>query len=1227
MHHFYLTVLLIFSCSVIQAQVSTSSSSALIKLEKQKKEAVSNGDYRLAHDLKQTIEQLKDLEKQKKAAAANGEYVRAHELKQQIEQIIAFDKAVSEKVNEELVKAQELARQEEQLSKLEKQKNQAVANKDFRLAHELKVQIEKIKNSTTSVDNNAVAINNLRNQITTAVDNEDFALASKLKKELDALSNTSTPTSGSKTNRKVTNTVKAPRNTNNSNYSPEIVTKSATQNDSKANTMSSSKYNQTASFKPRKNPNSASEERFITDPVTFTPGSYSPFETQKLSAYKSDKYFVLAFRSSMKMKDEEGKVIGRQLDLGVAKPTEDYRHNNHIDWMFGAHMTDDFKYLVVRNKGELSVFNASDFSLTDSKKSLYHPAYSGMINNQGKIIKSLSLDDIEKKKYNHFYASHAYGSSGLSIAKNIVFTSRGGSNTHYLGKSRCLYYSFEYDRLPIDKKGTVEKRIFSYQLFLRDIISAYNKGQSEWRTIPSELVNTSAPYIPLSQYADHVNGEIPIAEEFTDMLNEKMKKRKERMGQIVVEPNGKFAFVLSKLTLYPPPATKFQNQKPSPIDNPLDNNIYIFSVDLDSMKLNDELVGILNGHKKRPDKLLLSESGRVLISHSSDENFMWILNGNKFESFKLDVKGEPLALNHAGNLLALANKKDGSSFDGLILYNLETGKVVNKSDPDGNWDKQCNPLLRPELEKKRKYKEGGGWDYKSKAYARSLRRKYEYRLDGAQFSSDDKQLLTRGYQYWGKWRGEDANKKKIWVHRYSYNILTARIFELDALMDTKGGVEPSNNRRYEFAPNKRDSAWVAMRKESIPTTSSLYKSTEAIAAVTGTDKRTKLGKQETKAEYHRSSLYTVMINDTTREHHEIIRDAFGNSELSQKFNDHNIGPYLITTKAAKKNQEPILNSYLDSTAVARELVARWFNRDEEGKFNMDLVASRGMYDASAFDVSVASASVRGNALLADAGEELIDKTFVIVYDFKFTNKEDIADKTSTGLKIASAAAAFIPGVGDAVSSAIDLVDAGVTIAGAGYVIKTTSYLYRLDWNEAVQDKFYRDYWVDENFFDPTKREAFERSKDFKLKLIGSEVAIADIQSSIFSKKSDEDLIHMATVKAVDKAISKLQRKYEEFRTASPLYSGDPLSAKIGLKEGLKKGDKFEVLEQIQDTEGRTEYKRIGQIKVDHENIWDNTLTLEELEVLKKKGEIDSTPYTLFTGSGKFAAGQLIKQIN
>lgn len=379
--------------------------------------------------------------------------------------------------------------------------------------------------------------------------------------------------------------------------------------------------------------------------------------------------------------------------------------------------------------------------------------------------------------------------------------------------------------------------------------------------------------------------------------------------------------------------------------------------------------------------------------------------------------------------------------------------------------------------------------------------------------------------------------------------------------------------------------------------------------------------------YRRSSLYTLMVSDVNKEYAEVIQNSFINYPIPEKFNSHILDkrtiPKIVDVSVSKKElyilQQQGITDFLDTNNIAKSMMAKWFNRSATGGFNMDLISERGYYNASDLDVKIANQTERGHALIADAGEELINNTFVVINNFKYTNKEEVAKKTNSILSSISSIASE-SGAGD-VSAIANATSEGVSVLGKGYVIKTDSYLYKLVWNEEVASIFYKDLWTENANLDLERVKAFDDSNIFTLEYIGMESAWADLQSSKYTTKSEEELITIATLKASDAVIAKLQRSYEVFRTKTPLLSGDPITAKIGLKEGVEKGDKYEVLEQVLNKEGKTEYQRQGVIKVEKNLIWDNRFMATE------KGESE-LEYTTFKGSNnKYYSGMLIRQIN
>lgn len=364
--------------------------------------------------------------------------------------------------------------------------------------------------------------------------------------------------------------------------------------------------------------------------------------------------------------------------------------------------------------------------------------------------------------------------------------------------------------------------------------------------------------------------------------------------------------------------------------------------------------------------------------------------------------------------------------------------------------------------------------------------------------------------------------------------------------------------------------------------------------------------------YRRSSLYTLMLDDPSRPYANVIKASFEKGPIPEKFNDHNLGTRTMPAANVKDETENI-KAFLEANNVARDVVAKWFNRSEKGGFNMDLIAKRGSYDASALDIAKAKQSQRGLASVADAGEELIKNTFVLVNDYNYVSKEEVAKKVNKWLDAVATATG---------SSDLAAAQDGVTFLGKGYVVKTTAFLFRLKWDEETAAIFYNDYWADDSTITPEKKKAFDESKIFKLELIGSDNSWADVQSTTLTKKTEEELIEKATIKAVDAVIVKLQKNYDEFKTKTPLYSGEPISAKIGLKEGLSEKSKFDVLEQRQDKDGKTEYVVVGSLKIDDSQpIWDNRYGADE----ENPANADGKTFFKKTGGKEFYAGMLIVQ--
>ncbi len=385
--------------------------------------------------------------------------------------------------------------------------------------------------------------------------------------------------------------------------------------------------------------------------------------------------------------------------------------------------------------------------------------------------------------------------------------------------------------------------------------------------------------------------------------------------------------------------------------------------------------------------------------------------------------------------------------------------------------------------------------------------------------------------------------------------------------------------------------------------------------------------------YRRSSLHTILLESDKFPYKDTVIGAYYKAPFPDKYNNHDVGEksfnpknYGIDGDTTSTNIPLIIDKYLKDKKVANLMVAKWFDRAEDGSFDMNLIGERGSYNASEMQAKIASNSARGLASLADAGEELIGNSFVVVSKLNFISNEIPAKVILEASKIAASriSNSMLRKVTEIAAEQI------YKKTREGYSVWTTSYLYKLAWNDSISSIFYNDLWIDKSNIDPAKKEKFDNTDLFSLQFVGSEKSRSLVTFSFKEKRSEERYVEIATIRTIDNVYAKLQKKYDVFKTKTPLFTGDPITAKIGLKEGLESGDKFEVLEQTIDKEGKTKYVRKGTIKVDGKQIWDNRyLAGQESIVDSTAAAVNAKPVldrTFFKGGKDLYPGMLIRQI-
>lgn len=130
--------------------------------------------------------------------------------------------------------------------------------------------------------------------------------------------------------------------------------------------------------------------------------------------------------------------------------------------------------------------------------------------------------------------------------------------------------------------------------------------------------------------------------------------------------------------------------------------------------------------------------------------------------------------------------------------------------------------------------------------------------------------------------------------------------------------------------------------------------------------------------YERSSIHVMMIKHQNQRFDDIIEQVFLQTPFPERFNNHNLGVKVVTFAEHKDDQSANIQSFADQVNLGQKMVAKWFNRDKQtGSFNMELIKERSLYNANQQQTNVARASIRGMALLEDAGELLIHNTYLV----------------------------------------------------------------------------------------------------------------------------------------------------------------------------------------------------------------------------------------------------------
>ena len=415
-------------------------------------------------------------------------------------------------------------------------------------------------------------------------------------------------------------------------------------------------------------------------------------------------------------------------------------------------------------------------------------------------------------------------------------------------------------------------------------------------------------------------------------------------------------------------------------------------------------------------------------------------------------------------------------------------------------------------------------------------------------------------------------------------------------------------------------------------------------------------------QYQRSSLTMILlqgtnlVQDKTKVNSEdakidnspeAIRKLWNDYPFPELYDKHEIADGNIKVVSslssqdifnARKNKNqlrdaekilPKIQEELKNKRIAHQVVRSWFSSEDSRTFwNMGTIQKRGYYNASDLDAEIAKTDARGKSKLADAGEELIKNSFVTVTDLLLYANKPIADyyvsmaedfeKQAKDLQNKSAKDAMEQLVNSTAALTMQTTATGLRIAAAaimdGYTVVSKTYLFKLKWNEEIEAEFYKNWG---------NTEAFEQM-NFELEYINFQLNETVVNRGIFNKSNSrkpEVVIKQSVMRNIDEAFAKLQKGNDVFKPFVPVFSVEPLAAKIGMKEGLSGGEKFVLMQRVVDpSSGKSTYKKMGNVSVVKNSVWDNRYNLGD----ENQGNSTQDNITLFKGGKKATPGMLLK---
>ena len=332
-----------------------------------------------------------------------------------------------------------------------------------------------------------------------------------------------------------------------------------------------------------------------------------------------------------------------------------------------------------------------------------------------------------------------------------------------------------------------------------------------------------------------------------------------------------------------------------------------------------------------------------------------------------------------------------------------------------------------------------------------------------------------------------------------------------------------------------------------------------------------------------------------------------------------------------------ISKYIEDNKLANRLVMRWFNYNPYGtinydidnpenpdaKLNMATIFERGYYTVNAGEENVAMTALKRDkdTQIKELSMKLLPFTFLTFTELDYYDNEPVARVVRDAAKL-TADIVYTAAVNNGANKKIDDIahkaahiaaDAAYEATKDGKTLRSKTWLYRLVWDEETEA-----YFNNEVVDNP---KLLETSDKFKMEFIDSQQNKSIVLIS--AGRDEQRVVDLTMVRNLNKVFSEMQKRNDVFKVWTPLldfYSlvspsltapitveGKTITAQIGVKEGLRGGEQFSVVDEDGNFYGYV-IAQPGMIWDNDEGEGDDAANRYEPQVDKKKQPVTATTF-------------------